>query len=701
MLSGEDKETESTSTLEWPQPCRQLKLPEIQLATRNFDESLVIGRGGFGKVYKGTIVSGGRCLVVAIKRLDSTSNQGAVEFWVEVKMLSKLRHCHLVSLIGYCNDGREMILVYEYMPLGTLEDHLHKLEKRLPWNRRLKICIGAARGLDYLHTGTGIEQGVIHRDVKSSNILLHKSWAAKISDFGLSKVGPTNQPSTYVNTMVKGTFGYLDPDYFYTGRLTRKSDVYAFGVVLFEVLCGKRAVDKSIDEEQWGLARWAQDSIKEGRLKRIVDPSIRGRISAKCLKEFAQLADRCLHSHPKQRPTMAEVVVGLQSILALQEKINSASHPRSITIFGRKMPMFLSPSNRENYDRSLNPSESHFDPDGSKSTKLQKYDFLTISIATENFREGNKIWEDQNESMYKGMLQNGQKIAIKKLYGTIHEHIYNELLVKLEHENLVRLLGYCIEQTAGFLVYDFALYKSLDHFIFDPLKRNLLDWNKRHEVILGVANALLYLHKHAPVRIVHANVRPENILFNENMNHKLSYVESEIYLAINGTDCINVDKICGTMGYMAPEYMIEGYVSTKTDVFGFGLLVLETISGQRNYKHYPLTDENFVQYTWKSWLKGRNSYIIDPTIVVDSRLISRFIQIGLLCVQADETDRPTMDEVVGMLVSSSPQDLALPKNPVSSWMIEEVSDDTNVASDDYDPGQVEEFESELIIERWR
>ncbi|MFS7992021.1 putative protein kinase RLK-Pelle-CrRLK1L-1 family [Helianthus anomalus] len=149
--------------------------------------------------------------------------------------------------------------------------------------------------------------------------------------------------------MVKGTFGYLDPDYFQTGRLTRKSDVYAFGVVLFEVLCGKRAVDKSIDEEQWGLARWAQDSIKEGRLKRIVDPSIRGRISAKCLKEFAQLADRCLHSQPKQRPTMAEVVVGLQSILTLQDRIDKSSHPRSITIFGRKMPMFLSPSNGENY----------------------------------------------------------------------------------------------------------------------------------------------------------------------------------------------------------------------------------------------------------------------------------------------------------------------------------------------------------------
>ncbi|PWA45481.1 concanavalin A-like lectin/glucanase domain, Serine/threonine-protein kinase Rad53 [Artemisia annua] len=337
---------------------------EIQIATHDFDESLVIGRGGFGQVYKGT-VSNGSCRVdAAIKRLESTSNQGAVEFWAEVEMLSKLRHCHLVSLIGYCNDGQEMILIYEYMPNGTLADRLHKYQN-LTWVRRLKICIGAARGLDYLHTGTGINLGVIHRDVKSSNILLDNSWAAKISDFGLSKIGPTNQPFTYVNTMVRGTFGYLDPNYFYTGKLTRKSDVYAFGVVLFEVLCGKKAVDTSIDEEQCSLAAWAHDSIKEGRLKQIVDLNLRGRVSSKCLKEFAQLADRCLHSSPHKRPTMAQVVTGLESILASQEKANQMFSPSDIllidvpdmhlwlpkkTIFAKMVPTFLFPSSREKSD---------------------------------------------------------------------------------------------------------------------------------------------------------------------------------------------------------------------------------------------------------------------------------------------------------------------------------------------------------------
>ncbi|GKE30890.1 serine-threonine/tyrosine-protein kinase catalytic domain-containing protein, partial [Tanacetum coccineum] len=207
MFVSNSHEASSSVSMELLEPCRRLTLYEIQQATINFKESLVIGHGGFGKVYKGTIYNGGTRMVVAIKRLDSTSNQGANEFWAEVEMLSKLRHCHLVSLIGYCNDQNEMILVYEFMPRGTLEDHLHKLRRAcLPWMTRLKICIGSARGLDYLHTGTGNKHGVIHRDVKSSNILLHNNWEAKISDFGLSKICPKNQQSTYVNTVVKGTF---------------------------------------------------------------------------------------------------------------------------------------------------------------------------------------------------------------------------------------------------------------------------------------------------------------------------------------------------------------------------------------------------------------------------------------------------------------------------------------------------------------
>ncbi|XP_021995873.1 probable receptor-like protein kinase At5g38990 [Helianthus annuus] len=218
------------SSLPYALLCRRFSLDEILSATKNFDNALVVGEGGFGKVYRATIsVENDATFIVSIKRLDSDSNQGAPEFWAEIEMLTNLRHCNLVSLIGYCNDKSEMILVYEFIPHGTLDGHLHKYGTSLSWVQRLKISIGAATGLHYLHTGTSTQHGVIHRDVKSSNILLDNEYGAKISDFGLSKIAPTNTSGAYVNTLVRCTFGYLDPEYFLTGRLTRKSDVFAFG----------------------------------------------------------------------------------------------------------------------------------------------------------------------------------------------------------------------------------------------------------------------------------------------------------------------------------------------------------------------------------------------------------------------------------------------------------------------------------------
>nr|XP_043629375.1 putative receptor-like protein kinase At5g39000 [Erigeron canadensis] len=320
--------------------CPKFSLSEIKSATQDFDQSLLIGQGGFGKVYKGTMKIGTKT-VVAIKRLDSTSAQGAAEFWAEIEMLSMLRHCNLVSLIGYCNDSKEMILVYEYMPNGTLEDHLHKLHTPLSLSQRLKICIGAARALHYLHSGTGTNQGIIHRDVKSSNILLDNKWAAKISDFGLSKVSPIGVPLSYVSTLIKGTFGYFDPEYFSTGRLTRKSDVFSFGVILLEVLCRKRAVDRSLDDENWGLVGWAQDFLRGGKLKKIIDPDLKGQVSLKCLNDYAKLVDGCLQTRPKLRITMAQVVYGLESILALHERSENSIATTGITTFGKKLQKYF------------------------------------------------------------------------------------------------------------------------------------------------------------------------------------------------------------------------------------------------------------------------------------------------------------------------------------------------------------------------
>ncbi|KAJ8765631.1 hypothetical protein K2173_014753 [Erythroxylum novogranatense] len=309
----------------------RMSFADILAATHNFDVKLLIGEGGFGKVYQGILASG---MKVAVKRSDSSHGQGLPEFQTEVMVLSKIRHRHLVSLIGYCDEGSEMILVYEFMEKGTLRDHLYNWKEnsdssrqsKLNWKSRLDICIGATKGLHYLHTGS--DGGIIHRDVKSTNILLDEHYVAKVADFGLSQSGPPDPD--HFSTDLKGSFGYLDPEYFRTFQLTNKSDGYAFGVVLCEVLCARAPIISSNRREEINL----------GQLEQIIDPFLIGQINPNSLRKFGETAEKCLNPEGDRRPTMLDVCWDLEYALQLQQtKITREPFDDSTTLVSSDFTM--------------------------------------------------------------------------------------------------------------------------------------------------------------------------------------------------------------------------------------------------------------------------------------------------------------------------------------------------------------------------
>ncbi|KAK9085187.1 hypothetical protein Sjap_025598 [Stephania japonica] len=288
---------------------------ELRSATNNFHPINKIGRGGFGTVYKGILRNGRQ---VAIKALSAGSKQGVKEFLTEIDMISNVKHPNLVELIGCCVQGTDRILVYEYVENNSLDRALlgsKSNAKKLDWSMRSSICLGAAKGLAFLHEE--LEPHIVHRDIKASNILLDKEFVAKIGDFGLAKLFPEN--ITHISTRVAGTTGYLAPEYAIGGKLTKKADVYSFGVLTLELISGRGNSEASWGDMQECLLEYTWKLYEEGKLLELVDPEIEEYPEDKVIR-YAKIALFCTQAAPARRPSMTQVVAMLSKDIRLNDK---------------------------------------------------------------------------------------------------------------------------------------------------------------------------------------------------------------------------------------------------------------------------------------------------------------------------------------------------------------------------------------------
>ncbi|CAN6543117.1 unnamed protein product [Malus baccata var. baccata] len=663
---------------------KNFSLRELQVATDTFSDKNIIGRGGFGKVYRGRLADG---TLVAVKRLTEERTQdGELQFQTEVEMIRMaVHHRNLLCLYGFCMTPTERLLVYPYMANGSVASCLRgrpEGQPALDWPIRQRIALGSARGLAYLHDHC--DPKIIHRDVKAANILLDEEFEAVVGDFGLAKL--MDYKDTYVTTHVCGTFGHMAPEHFSTGVSSEKTDVFGYGVMLLELITGQRAFNPQLaSDDDVMLVDWVKRLLKERRLERLVDADLNGNYIDDQVEQLIQVALLCTQSSPGERPKMSEVVRMLegegeglaerweewQNEEVFRQDFNTVHHPSNTATgaiaggvaVGAALP-FAATANTLAYWRRRKPQDHFFDVPAEEDPEvllgqLKGFSLRELQAATDAFSRKNILGRGGFGKVYKGRLADGTLVAVKRLKeertpgGELQFQTEVEMISMAVHRNLLRLRGFCITPTERLLVYPYMANGSVASCLRDrPEGQPALDWPIRQRIALESARGLAYLHDHCDPKIIHRDVKAANILLDE----EFKAVVGDFGLAklMDYRDTHVTTAVRGTIGHIAPEYLSTGKCSEKTDVFGYGVMLLELITGQRAFDLARLAnDDDVMLLDWvKGLLKdGRLETLVDADLngnYVDDQ-VKQLIQVALLCTQGTPGERPKMSEVGRML----------------------------------------------------
>ncbi|XP_031393481.1 uncharacterized protein LOC116205129 isoform X2 [Punica granatum] len=623
---------------------QRFSMGELQVATENFSPDNILGRGVFGKVYKGRLANGS---LVAVKRMkEKCSQAGESQFHREILMVGLALHRNLIRLHGICMDSKERLLVYPYMANGSVASRLRAIGHRdsqppLDWPTRKQIALGAARGLAYLHEHCKLK--IIHRDVKAANILLDGDFEAVICDFGIATF--MDYKDTHVTAAVCGTVGHIAPEYLSKGSVSVKTDVFGYGVMLLELITGQKASDLAqlaFDEDVM-LLDWVKGLLGGRKLDVLVDSAMRGNYVEEEVEQLVQVALLCTQVNATERPEMSKVVKMLEGE-GLVEKWEK----------WQKKEMLQEPD-------PVNLEASPVSCEEGQFGHIKRFSLNELLVATDNFSPENILGRGRFGMVYKGCLADGSLVAVKRLKEARSQGAEMQLQTELlmfdltVHRNLLKLRGFCTSSMERLLIYPYMVNGSVASRLRaidcrDP--QPPLEWTSRKQIALGVARGLAYLHEQCNQKIIHRNIKAANIFLDKDFTP----VVGDFGLAklIDYRD-INVETaIHGTFAHIAPEYLSMGVVSEKTDVFSYGVMLLELITGQNTSDLARLAyDEDIVLLDWVKglWREGKLEVLADSDIKgnhVDEE-VEQLIQIALLCTQVAATKRPKMSKVVGML----------------------------------------------------
>ncbi|GJZ35064.1 kinase-like domain, phloem protein 2-like protein, partial [Tanacetum coccineum] len=634
-----------------------LKVPlaNIISATNNFAEENVISTSDIGKRYKGQLLLSGELIDITAQRLKKERTDREQLFWMEISMLSSLKHKNVVSLVGFCDeDDDKIIIIRNEKARGMLKNYLSD-SMSLTWVRRLEICVGVAHALSYIHYDEPRDFSVIHRAIDSFNVLLNDDWEPMLLGFEQSmKIKASQRHHSFHSNRVKGVNGYGDPTYLKTKRVSHKSDIYSFGIVMFELLCGRESIIDGQDNKYLGPV--AIFHYKKKILYEIIDPVLWKQMDLRSLNFFAEIAYECLNEEQSQRPNIDEIVARLESALELQmESQNVVQEVHSIVAAEVE-------DTSSNHDKgSLTSISTHVESHVNKETKSflrdishLKLGFQDIASATNNFAQKSIMRTFKLGIIYKGRILHSEQffdIFVKRFYTKCikdeSKKIWTEIsmLSSLKHKNIVSIIGFFDSEVEKIIIYKKEGDRSLNEYLSDQTLR----WMQRLKICVGLANVLSYLHYDVErdFSVIHCNIRCSKILLDDEWEPKLSGFQLSLKNTVSRRHRLLLTRDVIENVYLDPKFKKTGGVTHKSDMYSLGVVLFEVLCGRSAVLRDEALGEGLISQLGKSHLDD----MIDEHLrnQMDQEALKIFSETAFCCIKEARADRPHIDQVVKRL----------------------------------------------------